>query len=397
MTSISTISATHPPVTILSQRKWHGRARAAGGILFLVALFLPLIGTWRQWDPSGPTHENRVLAARPSLPRNFKQAAAYTDNWMNYFRDHFGFRNTLIRAVALARFRVGESTDPHVLIGKDGWLYYRPDGDRNLIAFRGLRPFTEDDLDAWQRVLEQRYRWLAAHGIPMLLVIPPDKQTIYPEFLPDEFAPLRTPSRLDQLIDRLHSMNSPLRLLDLRPTLLTAKQTTRVYFKTDTHWNDRGAYAAYRAIMPAIQKLLPRRDLVSQPLDNFIARSAPFHGDLMTMADLSDQYSELSVSLTRKVPFILPPTGMNLRGLATTDGGDATLPRLVFYHDSYAFALAPMIGPNFSHIFWSFNTTLDPAAIEREKPDLLIDEFLERDLYLPPPKDPPQIREFNQR
>ncbi len=161
-------------------------------MLFLAAFFVPGVGAWRRWHPAGKSHENRRLATRPTLPRNFKEAELYSDRWLNFYRDHFGFRNTLIRGVALTRFHgLGADTDGRVLVGRDGWLFLRPDGDQNFIAFRGLNPFSDDELNAWQHVLEQRAAWLAARGIPCLFVIPPNKETVYPEYLPDEVLSIR--------------------------------------------------------------------------------------------------------------------------------------------------------------------------------------------------------------
>jgi hypothetical protein len=328
------------------------------------------------------------------LPRTFKEATLYSDRWLNFYRDHFGFRNTLIRGVALTTFHgLGSDTDGRVLVGRDGWLFLRPDGDQNFIAFRGLNPFSDDELNAWQHVLEQRAAWLAARGIPCLFVIPPNKETIYPEYLPDEVTPIRPPSRLDQLLKHVRDTHSPIHLLDLRPALFAAKKSGRLYFKTDTHWNDLGAYAAYRAIMDSVMELLPGWKIVPQPRSDFVPGTAPVvQGDLARMMDMSDQYPDEWLSLTRKIPFDVPAGAMDPHGIGVTDINDPALPRLVFYHDSFAIALAPMIGPNFNHVYWSFNYEIDPKAIEREKPDLVIDEFLERNLYLDAPTDAAAIR-----
>jgi len=387
----------HIPVP--GRSAFRGALKLVLALLFIAALFVPAVGAWRNWDPSGESHENRRLATRPSLPRNFHEATLYSDRWLNFYRDHFGFRNTLIRGVALTRFHgLGSDTDGRVLVGRDGWLFLRADGDQNFIAFRGLNPLSEDDLDAWQHVLEQRAAWLAARGIPLLVVIAPNKETIYPEHLPDEVSPIRPPSRLDQLIEHLRQTHSPVHLLDLRPALLAVKSSGRLYFKTDTHWNDQGAYVGYRAMMDSIKDLLPKWNIVPQPRSNFVPGKAPvIEGDLARMMDMSDQYPDEWLSLTRKVPFNVPPDAMDPKGLAVTDLNDPTLPRLVFYHDSFAIALAPMIGPNFNRVFWSFNYLIDPKVIEREKPDLVIDEFLERNLYLDPPTDPAEIRRWGER
>jgi alginate O-acetyltransferase complex protein AlgJ len=378
---------------------FRGISRRILAMLFIAALFIPAVGAWRNWDPSGESHENRRLATRPSLPRNFKDATLYSDRWLNFYRDHFGFRNSLIRGVALTRFHgLGADIDGHVLVGRDGWLFLRADGDPNFIAFRGLNPFSEDDLDAWQHVLEQRAAWMAARGIPLLIVIAPNKETIYPEYLSDEVSPIRPPSRLDQLVERLQRTHSPVHFLDLRPTLMAAKSSGRLYFKTDTHWNEIGAYVGYRAMMDAVKDLLPKWNIIPQPRSNFGPGKEPFlEGDLARMMDMSDQYPDEWFSLARKIPFDVPPGTMYPKALAVTEMNDPTLPRLVFYHDSFAIALTQMIGPSFNRVFWSFNYEIDPKAIEREKPDLVIDEFLERNLYLDPPTDPPEIRRWNER
>jgi hypothetical protein len=366
--------------------------------LFLASLFLPLIGLFFHWDPVGGSNENRRLAERPSLPRSFNDLTRYSERWLSFYRDHFGLRNTLIRAVALTRFQgLGDEMDGNVVIGKDGWLFLRSDGDENFIAYRGLNPLSADQLDAWQNLLETRNAWLAAQGIPYLVVIPPDKETIYPEYLPPKLAPVRPESRLDQLVNRLRQSHSPVHFLDLRRTLLAAKPSGLLYHKTDTHWNDSGAFVAYRQIIQAVQGLLPQWKIVPQTRDDFTAGPpVPEVGDLARMMDMPDQYPDRGFALIRKKPYPVPPELADTHGVVAVDNHDSNpkLPRLVFYRDSFAIALVPMLGPHFSRIVYAFRYTMDPALIQKEKPDLVIDEFLARNLYLNPPTDPPAIRSF---
>src|SRR5579872_7052646 len=71
--------------------------------IFLLSLFIPLIGTFRHWDFYSASNENRRLAELPARPTGFKDAQKYSDRWLSFYRDHFGFRNTLIHAVAVSR------------------------------------------------------------------------------------------------------------------------------------------------------------------------------------------------------------------------------------------------------------------------------------------------------
>ena len=56
--------------------------------------------------------------------------------------------------------------------------------------------------------------------------------------MPPTIATVGAMSRTDQLCGSLNDLGI---LVDLRPALLAAKARERIYFKTDTHWNDRGA------------------------------------------------------------------------------------------------------------------------------------------------------------
>lgn len=383
---------------IVKRISWRGRLGRIFALGFLVSLFVPLVGTWRHWDPVGSaSNENRKLAERPSLPGNFKDAGKYSDRWLSFYRDHFGLRNTLIRAVAETRFHgLGADTDGNVVIGKDGWLFLRPDGDRNFIAYRGLNPLSEDELTAWQQLLERRNAWLKAHGIPYLVVIPPDKQTIYSEFLPGEYAPIRKISRLDQLIARLRESHSPVRLIDLRAALIAAKPTARLYHKTDTHWNDAGAFVGYGVIMGAVREMLPQWNIIPQTRDDFVVSPISSEvGDLARMMDMPDQYPDAGYAFRRKRPFPIPTAMMDRNESTVMDINNPTLPHLVFYRDSFGIALVPMIGPHFGRVVYAFHYEMDPEMIAREKPDLVISEFLERNLYIAPPTDPAEIRHFN--
>jgi alginate O-acetyltransferase complex protein AlgJ len=281
------------------------------------------------------------------------------------------------------------------VVGQQNWLFFRADGDANFIAQRGLNPFVESQLNTWQSVLEKRRAYLAARGIPYLLVIPPDKPTIYPEYLPPNYAPVISRSRLDQLLDHLRDTHSPIEFVDVRPALLAGKGSHLLYHPTDTHWNDWGAFIAYQQIITHVQKLLPNSHIVPQRRDDFIVGGPiPWPGDLARMMDIPDQYPEMYVPLYRKKPYAIQDELKIRNSVFAVDNHNPSLPNVLLYRDSFAIALVPMLGPNFNRIVYAFHYTWDPDLIAQSKPDLVIDEFLERNLFVDPPKDPPPISDF---
>ena len=90
-------------------------------------------------------------------------------------------------------------------------------------------------------------------GIPVIVVIIPNKQTIYGKYLfsGDVAAPV---TRLDSL---WRELSAPARsiMFDPRPMMreaAAAHDPILLYPKTETHWNELGAFYGYRAIMSAL-------------------------------------------------------------------------------------------------------------------------------------------------
>jgi len=61
---------------------------------------------------------------------------------------------------------------------------------------------------------------------------------------------------LDQLLAHLRK-HSRVEVLDLRAPLREASRREEVYFPLDTHWNDRGALEAYRAVCGRLKAWFP--------------------------------------------------------------------------------------------------------------------------------------------
>jgi hypothetical protein len=57
------------------------------------------------------------------------------------------------------------------------------------------------------------------------------------------------------------------------------------------------------------------------------------------------------------------------------------LPRAVVYRDSMGIPLIPLLSENFSRVMYVESRRLDPALILREKPDIVIEEMVERAMF----------------
>ncbi len=151
--------------------------------VFLLVSGLPLAGMIFGIDRTFVLEENRVLATRPELKPTRRAMALLPAKLEAYFNDQFGFRKRLIYWLAVVKVSgLGVTSTPGVTLGRDGWLYLA--GDASVSSFRATRPFTPEKLERYRLILEARRDWLAERGIPYVLIVAPNKDTIYPEYVP---------------------------------------------------------------------------------------------------------------------------------------------------------------------------------------------------------------------
>jgi hypothetical protein len=101
-------------------------------------------------------------------------------------------------------------------------------------------------------------------------------------------------------------------------------------------------------------------------------------------AYFADRYSDLRMtraSLAKEVKPGPPPGKLVTRGPDMLyEHPNKRLPRAVMFRDSFATWLIPLLSENFSRILYSWQYTFDYDLVERERPDVVIQEMVERAL-----------------
>lgn len=360
-------------------------------IIFLSILLLPTMDSCFHLDHVAAPEEKRHLAEFP-VYKGGLQIKQFMAGLESCFNDHFGFRKRLVRtnnqwkrqlfAEANLNGRNG-----YIMIGGEGWLYYC--GDKIIENYKGEEVFSQQDLKDWQTVLEARRDWLVKRGCGYVLVIPADKHLIYPEYLPSWFKKRELPLKLDQFLDYMRA-NSTVKILDLRPCLVDAKKVMPTYLMTDTHWNAYGGFIGYQALMNSISNVFP--DLAPLPFSAFTFE-APANspgGDMDRTANehagiiRTPQPPATELVVTRDVSR-LPNQWTKDREPLITLNTNATRKAVVF-RDSYSRSWYDLIGQHFHEVLFIWQYDWDRAFLDREKPDLVIDEILSRYLVTMDPK-----------
>lgn len=350
---------------------------------FLLAISVPGLATLAGVDRESIEGENRELAPFPDIALDRQTLGAFPDGFTRYFEDRFAFRARLVEWQAKVRLEyLGVSPDESVIKGKNGWLFYADDGAMD--DYISAEPLGRDDLEVWRHALQDTQDWLEAQGITFLFVIVPDKHVVYREMLPDTIHRLHQEWRTDTLV-RYLAERSTVRVLDLQPALAEAARHERIYHRTDTHWNDRGAFAGYQAIMDRLNTLRP--GLRPWPRTAFEARVEVTEGlDLAGMIGLGRAMTEEDLQLVprhARCARIVEETVPASKGSAArvvTECGTPGLPRAVIYRDSFASALVPFVAEHFGRALYLWERDVDPSVIAAERPDVVVLEWVGRRL-----------------
>ena len=367
--------ATHP---------WRDRA-----LIAIFAVLLPVIATYDPLHGAALRMEQRRAAAWPSVAM-LASPAKFGAAFGQAFADRFGMRSALIGAQHWALVDIfGVSPVANVMIGRDGWLFWLGEDAQSVNRhYRGTRRVPDFEAEAYVAEVKHRNEYFRSRGIAYLTIIVPEKFTIYPEYLPSWVAPGRDPTLLSRTMDRLAEDGS-VPYVDLRPLLLKAKGGRQpLYYQTDSHWNLAGAGVAYVAIMHAVQALLPGRlASIAPPLrPPYTPGRDVFWGDLARMIGIPFRFREPDYLPLAAVTRHPRRAGLRARSITPNREGhiriyeqpNADLPRLAMSRDSMAIALIPMLSENFHRSVYVLSLAFERETIEREHPDIVIDEVVER-------------------
>lgn len=369
-----------PPVPPPAPDRHPWRDRA---LLLLIALALALPGLALVSTGSRTTTR---FENRPTAPWPQAIGTGFTAAFERAFADRFGGRDELIALHHLtlaAAFQV--SPIDKVVVGRRGWLFYADEGGVSFKR-RQLPPDARADAEARAIAagIEQRIRFLTLRGVRYLLVIAPDKQTIYPENLPAPYRRLPERSRIDALL-AVASPEVKAHVLDLRGPLLQAKQRRQVYFSSDSHWNHSGGWVASREILAALRRMSGLPELPEEPLPSSREDGA-VSGDLVKMLGVPGVFGE------RQIGLVMPPTWADCArgdtGAPPVWGAPSQLLRcptaavgkVAIYHDSMGIMLASLLPHGLQASQWAQVRPWDLGRLAAFGPDIVVDEIVERNL-----------------
>jgi len=295
------------------------------------------------FDRQDGASEKRILAPFPEFLSGGAVNLSFPMEFEGWLNDHIGGRRQLTSFYSRLLTAIGTSPNAQVIVGKEGWLFFR----ETVPDYTGEGALSEDELYRLDCVLRQINDALAGNGVKFILAIAPNKSTIYPQYMPDAYPHADVPGNAARLMAL-----GGVRFVDWA-SLLLEHANEDLYYRGDTHWNERGARYAAAALIRAVAG---RKDAAPMP-----DPGAPFRferdyvGDLTQMLYPVNAPREDRIVFEDGTPQQYRYTG-RMRTLEdiniSTEGGASPL-RVLMLRDSFANSLIGWVSNAFSSVDYS--------------------------------------------
>lgn len=356
-----------------------------GSWILMIAFVAILCLSWVSWFLLQPwadntNYENRQKAAMPELSQ--ATYSSFPDAFAEYVEDRLPFRNELMTLnSAVEYYLFHRSTSDNVIIGKEGWLFYVNKGDGDPLAcYQGTNLLSDDELAVMAENLVFWRDYLEERGMEFVFFIAPNKERIYSEYMPEEYGDPAEEYKVKQIVDYLRA-NTDLRVVYPYEELMQAKKVVDepIYYKTDSHWNEIGAYVGASALLKELGIDMP------SITDECITIEDPgkAEGDLAKMLYLSKPMKNVDSNyhVTGYDGHGVTNDAYDFYGMISFSTTDAPDDRsLYMIRDSFTSAMALVLGSQFDtanmrHLDYYTNDDLWQCA-----PDVVVLEVVERNV-----------------
>lgn len=354
--------------------------------VFILILILPSLESVFNFMPKVENNENRALKSKPKA--NINLLDLFPEEYDSYYSDNFDLRNQLLWLNSKLKFNIYNNppVEGKAFIGRDGWMYITK---HQMETYRGDNILTDKQLTRYHEIFEYRRNFLDSIGCKYYVVIVPTKTSVYSEYLPLSKRKEVEFTRTDQLSNLLDTM-SGIKFIDLRRTFIDNKGKTRMYHKTDNHWNEYGAFIGYKKIINDISKDFP--SIVPYSIDDFVVDSTEkVNRTLPAMMGIYDDIVEYNItcrpnfskkaSVGSENNYPIPKYfGYKDEYEIVYEIDNDSLPKVLVIRDSFGTNLMPFLNEHFSKsvfIFDAWNHEFNEEIVINEKPDIYIQLVLE--------------------
>ncbi len=346
-------------------------SRVLAGV-FVLLISIPVVAFAIGMRPE--PNQNRPPTPLPDITVEGIMDRDLTPQIDQYLEDSLIIAPTAVAAEAWTDVALGDNPNPEVTIGTNGWLYYTLSVGRPCL--------TDADMTTAIDVMDRATRVVQSTGRDLVFAIAPDKGTIVPDFLPD------TETCIAENAEAIAGLDTAAELVTVWDEMRTARANERpIYFRLDTHWTNEGAAVMAEAI---VNRLSPGSWVKEALVES---ATVDHEGDLTVLLGLpaTEETVELTVAMPgsevpRETRALLTAAGAEYDEVVAVDFA-ASAPAIpgntLVMHDSYGWALTPVLAPYFADAAFIADTS--PAGghmwNDLAEAETIVHVFVQRSLH----------------
>lgn len=352
-------------------------------IIFFILLLIPSVGMII-WGPSESENgEELTMPVIYSEEEGFNKY--YLQELSDVFEQRFALRKQLVTAYSyISENLFGTSAQSGVIVGRDGWLFFND----TLADYQRTNILNSRQMHNAIRHLELINEYCEDNGIEFVFVIAPNKNTLYPEYMPYYLIQGEGESNR-QILTSLLS-DTGINYMDFGSYDTFTDPDAVYYFQRDSHWNNMGAAIVSNTIL----------SMAGVDHHNYVYEEyypvEEHNGDLDQMIHPSNVTPESDICFVNMPVFSYVnevESNFDPR-IYTTAGGTGSL---LMYRDSFGSSLLPFMAEPFETAFFSRSNSCQISDFTSNLPDLLVIEKAERfisQLCTSPSRLPSPVREL---
>ncbi len=337
-------------------------------IIYIISFFLiisfPFLGMLFYEEPENT--ENKVLLEPPQIVADEGFNINYLQELKDWYEEHFAFRQELVTMNANFKSRIfGESSEELAIVGKDGWLYLKA----SLGDYQGTNTVSERHYYNVIKTIALMQEYTKGLGKKFIFTCAPNKNTLYPEYMPYYYKVLNEDNNLDVITPMFDKYG--INYVDLKKSFLNEDEI--LYHKGDSHWNNKGAAMVYNLLLD--EAGVSHTDYLM--LDYTLRDD--FEGDIDKILFPLDRHTEEEYDYSDYMTFVYDGTDDVTQITVNTINEDKT-GGLLCYRDSFGNSLIPFLANEFNHCTFSKSATYRLDMMAYDIYDVCIIEVVERNL-----------------
>jgi len=320
-----------------------------------------------------------------NLRHIYRSLVNYKINFELYFNDNFILKPDLFYAFKMIKIRLFK-VDPipeKVLFGSKGWMFLGDSWQNVIRTSKGIDRYDFKEIEFIVTNLKNRNKWLKERNIEYYVALAPNKHNVYGKYLRINHS--KKPTKVQQVVNAFKKSN--FKIIELVDGLKHDTLKVRTFHKTNSHWNDYGAFLGYDELINNLREnypFIPKLNIGDFVIDSVISKE-PLANMIQSNQHevriiLKPKINKLNATMVEDkliVPrdYFRKPDDFEMRYV------NKTKPlKILIFRDSFCSAMLKYIIESFGEVVFIWTDDFNISLIENEKPDIVIHELIERKL-----------------